>query len=574
MKKYLSDIISELPTGCCYSKGGVGVGGTTLAIEGNKPYIICVPYVSIIKNKMNQYPNERFKKEIFGFYKGVTKTELQEYLKSTDLPKIMVTYDSLEKLMECIIPEYYFLLIDEYHILFNAYSYRRDAAQTVLRNFKKFQAYTFMTATPLESEFILEELKDIPIVTQKWENTMEVSVQSIYCDNVEASTIKLINAFLSGQEEGNAYIFVNSVEFIKNLIKKANLTEENCRVIYSKNNKTVLPIRNGETYDEPKKINLLTSTVYEGCDLKDEQGRCIVVSDASKSQTLVDISTQLHQISGRIRNSKFNNVIAHLYNTTRYNNDLTYEEFREKNIKNIESTKGFVEYFNNAPIEYRKKIKEMSADSYTQFGEDYTLVYDPNLAKIDMFNFKILKGIYRYTINLDDEYKAQGFKMIKGEDHSIKVNVNEKVKTFIETLKEVRKELENKYTLTTPKLNTAVLKYPWLPKAIEVLGFERMATLNYNITKIKDELLSVSSNSCEMKVVLKLDELIKVGNWYPTAVLKKYIADAYEIAESKKTVKGSAIKDYFDVEEKTKRIDGKVVIGYTIFSKKYQLINK
>ena len=41
--------------------------------------------------------------------------------------KIVATYDALPKLMECI-PNYkdYFLLIDEYHLLFNDYSFRGE----------------------------------------------------------------------------------------------------------------------------------------------------------------------------------------------------------------------------------------------------------------------------------------------------------------------------------------------------------------------------------------------------------------------------------------------------------------
>lgn len=45
--KYLKDLIPSLPTDCLFDKGKVGCGGTSLAIECNLPYIICVPFVSL-----------------------------------------------------------------------------------------------------------------------------------------------------------------------------------------------------------------------------------------------------------------------------------------------------------------------------------------------------------------------------------------------------------------------------------------------------------------------------------------------------------------------------------------------
>lgn len=79
-----------------------------------------------------------------------------------------------------------------------------------------------------------------------------------------------------------------------------------------------------------KKVNFYTSTAFEGCDIYDEQGRIYIVSDATKSQTLLDISTLFVQICGRIRDSIYNREITHLFSTTRYSEDLTLEEFTQR----------------------------------------------------------------------------------------------------------------------------------------------------------------------------------------------------------------------------------------------------
>ena len=95
---------------------------------------------------------------------GVRDEDIEIYLENTPVPKFLVTYDSLARLTNIINPQDFKLLVDEYHILFTAYSYRSEAAHSVLNNYTKYREYCFMTATPLEPEFILDELKDLDVV--------------------------------------------------------------------------------------------------------------------------------------------------------------------------------------------------------------------------------------------------------------------------------------------------------------------------------------------------------------------------------------------------------------------------
>lgn len=564
---YLSDLINELPINCLFDKGKVGCGGTSLAIECNKPYVICVPFVSLVENKLGQYPNERRKEEIFGVYAQVSPAAIRRYVDRVEVPKIICTYDALPKVISAINPKAYSLLIDEYHLLFNQYSFRKDAIKPVLKNYQLFKDFTFMTATPLEEEFVLEELKDLPLVKQDWENIIEVKVQAVKCDNVEASTIKLINGFLNGQVEGNAYIFVNSVDFIKKVINKACLNDNNTRIIYSKNNKTQLSIKNSIVSDAPKKINLLTSTVFEGSDIYDENGRIIIVSDPSKAQTLLDISTSIQQIAGRIRNSKYLNWITHLYATTRYS-DMSYEDFRKFNLANIETSKRVLSECNRLSKEARSMISFNNL--YVTTNPDFTFEFDPNMAKIDIFNYKVCKGLYTAKTNLSNEYLKKGFKSVYlCQDNSIKIDLNETKYTFKDIIKKVREEWENKFKVSTPILDDATLKYPWLPEAISKIGFAKMATLNYRVNKIKDELLKMSDNNMQNKIAFKLNKALSVGTWYSLKEIKKSLQNAYEVAGNTDTAKASDIEKYYDVKLSKKRINGKQENGYLIITKKY-----
>ena len=114
---------------------------------------------------------------------------------------------------------------------------------------------------------MLEELKDIPTFKIDWEDKTEVKVNAVQCKYVGATVKKVINDFLEGKVFGNAHFFVNSVEFIATMIKNCNLTNENTRIIFSKNNETYKHtcqgVTNGETTDPVKKINFILPPVLK-----------------------------------------------------------------------------------------------------------------------------------------------------------------------------------------------------------------------------------------------------------------------------------------------------------------------
>ena len=329
--EYLSDEMTSLPANCLFDKGKVGCGGTTIAIKDKNPTVIVVPFIPLIDSKVSQHNN------LFGVMGGVSDTEITEYLKHSRIPKIMTTYDSLPKVMKLINPKDFNLLVDEYHLLFTQYSFRGDSAiKEVLRRYKEFKEYCFMTATELEEEFVLDELVDLPIVSAVWEDAREVTIHSIKCTNgVKSTVVNRVNEFIKGTVEGNGYFFVNSVDFIKDIVKACNLNNENARAIWGKSNNKKVGLIKSDSTSQAKKINFFTSTCFEGCDFYDEDARIHIISDGTKAHTLLDISTSLQQIAGRVRNTKYWENINHVFTTTRYNNNLSYDEYRVHITKTI-----------------------------------------------------------------------------------------------------------------------------------------------------------------------------------------------------------------------------------------------
>ena len=89
---YLTDWVGfELPKGIL-NKGVTGCGATSVAIEDEHKTIICSPRINLIKNKVGQH------KGLLGVYGDVKNDEIMAYLEKAEMPKIMVTYDSMPRL--------------------------------------------------------------------------------------------------------------------------------------------------------------------------------------------------------------------------------------------------------------------------------------------------------------------------------------------------------------------------------------------------------------------------------------------------------------------------------------------
>lgn len=124
--------------------------------------------MNLAKNK--EITNERRKYNVLAVHGEVSKQDIADYANSHETLKFLVVYDSLPRLINTLSELGYnayrdfFLLVDEYHILFNHYSFRHKPIKRLLEETKHFYRVTYMSATPIERDFILEELKHLPTV--------------------------------------------------------------------------------------------------------------------------------------------------------------------------------------------------------------------------------------------------------------------------------------------------------------------------------------------------------------------------------------------------------------------------
>jgi hypothetical protein len=583
---YLSKYYKEVPANCVFNKVATGCGGTSLEIENMlRDSIITVPLEQMINNKVEQYPNERTPKDfkMFGVKAGITKEDVKEYLQANKVHKIIVTYDSLYKVIDAITElnqreiKNYFLLIDEVHYILNNYELRKEAVTKLLSFYKMFEKWCFMTATPNEEEFTLTELEGIRIEVAPFE-LEKVNIKNVRTVQVEATTKKLIEDYLENRLQ-NAHIFVNSIEIIASLIKACGLTNDNCKAVWSKGNKnykrTIAGITRSEVGSKAKKINFYTSTCFEGSDILDEEGQYIIVSDGSKANTLNDISTSFRQILGRIRNTKYRSEAIHIFKKTKFSEISTFEAYKVNTEKTLRYAEQWIQLLIKEEIDEKEEI--VNEKYITKVNGKYSI--DKNLIKYDLLKYKLSMQTYSSIAIVKTELETNGFTtsnnyhFIEPSDFlkrnkDAKINFKDAFNEYSELSADIFTTLLN--PISENRINLIEEAYPTIRNIYDSLGLEEVKKLGYNQNSIKRVLISQSDKTNRNKIakILKLDGCNR-NEFISSNDLKVKIERAYKLVKIDKTPKGKDIQTYFEAEPKKKNIDGIATQGYFILRDKF-----
>ena len=343
--RYLSglpEFQNGLPHGIV-NKTKTDVGGTYVAANCNSNYIIVCPFRdlvdSIAADKNNRY-------EVFKCYGGIKEHQFVRYIKEHQTYKIAVTYDSLPKLLRWMNGNTndWKVLVDEYHMILEDMDYRDDAITNLLHEIAKFQHYTFLSATPMGEDYEIPFFKELPHYAVRWDGLQEIGVKRFKTSRVPAGLTKIIGTFRSKglrltdihgrvSEVEQLYVFVNSVTTIQQVVSTLGLDCSEVKICCAdrQRNKLLLGKYEIEPVCNPnKRINFFTKKCFQGCNLFTNNGLVIVASDAYRANTLVDVSTTMEQIAGRIRSSEhsqniFANTLVHIFSTNK--NIMSDEEF-------------------------------------------------------------------------------------------------------------------------------------------------------------------------------------------------------------------------------------------------------
>lgn len=584
--------LEDLPQNCIFNKVVTGCGGTTIALKNKRDYVIAVPTVELIVNKIKRDSSgvgvakftDGTSVEVFGLFGCFdyqTKKELKDYISTHRTRKIICTYDKVPYLASYIDTKQFQLLVDEYHTLLKAYSYRDKAINGIFDCYKSYKSVCFMSATPINPDFKPSALEALPEITAVWDDTDSMIVNLQYSNKPYVSVANIISEYktrgyleVNGNRSYEAFFFINSVKDIVKIIEHCNLEPEEVRIICAnkEDNRKKLGRFQIENSNCPnKRFTFLTCKSFEGVDYESDSAICFVVSTSSNPHTQASIDTDIPQIAGRIRtqNNPFRKMIIHIFNRTYkdLNLDVTFEEMKNTVDDEIKAASTLTELFNNAPDTQKKVLAKSFNNKYLTFKDGKCIFYD-TLPKLELYNYMINQIIYKNGLAVRKEYNKNGIITTAveytSENETLEaINKASKKSSFKDMYLAALEAKCNKFQLVAHCEDSLV------KKAIENLTPEEVRSVRYTRKGVEELLLSKNSRLNQATKVIKLlKSNIHYNEFIKNDKLTSILASVYSQLGIDKKAKASDIKMYFDVKDDVKKIDGKAVRGYYILREK------
>lgn len=573
--QYISEIpqyFEDLPDNCYLDKTITGSGGTTHALTNNVPYVIAVPFISLADNKATQH------KGVLSVHSGVSDDRIKRFIAKGGI-KFIVTYDSLFRLESFINIKEYKLLIDEAHKLVEyAADFKPKVINRILTRFKDFKSYVFMTATPTREEYLPDELERVEKIKIEWSNTKEVSIVHQRCNlQFESIVSNICLEHLRQEKQGNAYLFYNSVKAIIKSIKTLKklypeLSPDDVKIICAETDsnrnliekflgqrwsisKPVEKDEDGDIISNPKTITFLTATAFEGVDIYDDKGVTYIISDGRKVHTKLDITTQVSQIVGRIRNSIYNDKIYMLWIHSPIENCLTEEEYSAYLDTEEETAKGMIDDFSKVT-----KGTKQALISYTHTNpfcidnseEELDLVFNTMARKALMNTYVGMELTYnvinnnsyndtdKVVVTLRDVFtkleSTDYFKPLSGAD-KLKLG---KTANFKKVCLDYEQALitGNRDVIETIETD---IDFKDLVDFVEIFTVKKLSSADYRLKNIQDELAKYRAYK-ESPDVLKRYLRLQKSQFYSLKDIKTKLTSIYEEMGINKKAKASDIE--------------------------------
>ena len=652
---------NNFPSKCIINKQLPGCGFTEYCIGGPENVILCSPRKMLLKNKKDQHEfdvylvvNEMDKesnidKDLSKIDKNISidlsinqelssnseiykrlYREIEEYCISRSingLPcKILVTYDSyrivkdiLEKLNRF---QYFYTVVDEFQSILHDSRFKSDTELGFLLHLQQSPTAYFVSATPMMDEYLemLDEFKDLPYYELDWgsadsSRVIKPALDVFVMRTVGEKASEVIQKYLSGDFESivvlrngiptrvvsdEAVFYVNSVNHITSIIKKNNLTPDQCNILCSDtpDNLKKIQRRLGKSFEigdvplkgeKPKMFTFCTRTVYLGADFYSLCARSFIFSDSNIDSLAVDISEDLPQILGRQRlfENPWSNSATFYYRSTANYREMKPEDFQ----KIIESKKSTTESLLRAYSEVSLNIDKFElAKNYQKVAKSYNYKDDyVAVNKIHTSDGNIILKPVPNNLVLVNEIRAFKIQQIDYKDRFTVFSTVHNTLTRDDIVNQEVSEFLGIYIgLTTIYDKLKLLcEYGLSEDAIQIvlgqindsdeiksyyitLGPQKLKGMGYHITKIK-RALGIVTFSQELLEATIYNEF-KVGDKITLSGIKDRLGYLYKSIGYDATPKAKDLENYFNIKESSARveIDGikKIVKVYNIISKK------
>ena len=627
---------NNFPGKCIINKQLPGCGFTEYCIRSNENVILCSPRKMLLENKKDQHEfdvylvvNEMDKESNIDkdlskidknsasftndintnsinseIYKRLYR-EIEEYCMSMSingLPcKILVTYDSyriVKDILEKLNRFYtFYTIVDEFQSILHDARFKSNTELKFLEYLKQSPTAYFVSATPMMDEYLemLDEFRDLPYYELDWHTedpsrVIKSALDVFVMRSVGEKASEIIQKYLSGDFEeitvmrngiptrivsDEAVFYVNSVNHITSIIKKNNLTPEQCNILCSRTDDNLKKIqrRLGKSFiigkvpkkeEKPKMFTFCTRTVYLGADFYSRCARSFIFSDSNTDSLAVDISEDLPQILGRQRlfENPWKNSATFYYRSTADYRRMSGEYFQ----KIIESKKKMTESLLRAYSTSLKEDKFALSKSYQDlanlknYKDDYVAVNKIHTSDGNI----ILKPVINNLV-LVNEIRAFKIQQIDYKDRFTVFSTVHSILTPDDIVNQEVSEFLQVYTgLTTMKEKLKLLcEYGLSDRAIDMvlnqisnsdeiksyyttLGPERLKSISYSKTFIM-KALGIVTFSQELLEATIYNEF-KVGDKITLSGIKDRLGYLYSSINYNKIAKAKDLESYFEVK--------------------------
>ena len=652
---------NKFPNKCIINKQLPGCGFTEYCINGPENVIHCSPRKMLLENKKDQHPDDVYlvvnemekesevdkdlskepksvnideegdekkdNSEIYErLYREIDTYTYQRYLNNQPA-KILVTYDSyrivkdiLEKLR---IFDRFITVVDEFQSILHDSRFKSNTELGFLLHLQQSPTAYFVSATPMMEKYLemLDEFKDLPYFDLDWEaadssRIIRPSLKVLTMKSVGTKAEEVIQSYLSGDFEeitvmrngqpvkvisDEAVFYVNSVNHIISMIKKNNLTPEQCNILCSRTDDNAKRIKRklGKKFvigkvpkktEKPKMFTFCTRTVYLGADFYSLCARSFIFSDSNSDCLAVDIAEDLPQILGRqrLQDNPWKNTANFYYRITADYREMKESDFQAILDRKTKDTESLLRAYGEVSLDEDKytlaKNYQILAKSQN-YKDNYVAV---NKVINSQTGNVILKPVTNKLV-LVNEIRAFQIQQVDYRDRfSVFSSIRSNLTKDDIINRDVTRFLCIYDTLTTMLEKFKMLcEYPVSKEVIQIvldqiadsdeiksyyllLGPDRLKKLHYNITNIRRE-LGIVTFSPEL-LNNTIHQNFNPGEKYTLANLKAKLGDLYSSISYTAVPKANDILEYFEVKEvqNTMLVDGvkKRIRSYELLSRK------
>lgn len=626
--KYISefkDLYNNIPTNGHYilNKKVCGCGATELYLGCDKKCILASPRKNLLYNKYSQHLSDNFHlfryngdKDKYFSNGSISSSEtvtykdnLRDYIKNGGT-KILTTYDSIKHIREILIElgenlEEWEVIVDEFQIMFYDCHFKATTEYEFYKQLQSFPNVVFLSATPFLEEYLdqLDFFKNMTMYELEWPRTM-VEKPKVNMTKTSKNITKLCEGIIDKYRNGKgettlvdgkeyrskeAILYINSVKDIVKVIKALNIKPEEVNIICSSTPENISKLKElskekGKEYkigdipgkgDTHKMFTFCTSTVYVGADFYSDNAYTYIFANPKVESLTIDVSVDIQQIIGRQRldSNPFKNMATLYFNTKA--SDMTEEAFNESIRLKNEKTNRQIENFNSAP--HKEDFIE-GLNKKPNHKENYCCI-----SKDENGNQVIEKNI---LIELADRRAWEISNKIFNNDFSmftaLSVNMNvtkdtdsddSEVKAIFREWNEMKsfKDRAFFYCEACKDIPEVLDKCSFIPtkykEYYEALGEEGMKELGWREDYIKNAIAPIPfEQRPNDKIMERLRAKLEIGKFYTKTDIKELLCNIFKELELKGKPSASDISFYIDCEEKSKRMDGKKVVGYQIIS--------